>query len=140
MAEGYAGDISPQQAWDMLADDPQTLLVDVRCEPEWAFVGLPDLSSLGKAVLRAEWQAYPSMQVNQAFPQQLAQQGVTPDHKLLMLCRSGNRSRFAAMAMTSLGFSECYNIVEGFEGDRDDALHRGTLSGWKVAGLPWTQG
>lgn len=140
MADGYAGDVMPQQAWDMLANDPQVLLVDVRCEPEWAFVGLPDLSSLGKQVLRASWQLYPTMQINDQFAQQLAAQGATPEHKLLMICRSGARSRSAAIAMTSLGFSECYNVAEGFEGDRDGNLHRGTVGGWKVAGLPWGQG
>ena len=138
--QGYAGDIGPQEAWEMLRNDPQTLLVDVRSEPEWAFVGLPDLSSLGKQVVRACWQVYPTMQVNEQFAEQLAAQGVTPEHKLLMLCRSGQRSRMAAIAMTSLGFSECYNVAEGFEGDRDAALHRGTVGGWKVAGLPWVQG
>jgi len=116
------------------------VLVDVRSDAEWAFVGLPATDSLGKPVVRVSWQLYPSMQVNADFARELEAQGVTPDHKLLMICRSGARSRSAAIAMTAQGFTRCYNVAEGFEGDRDSDSHRGTVGGWKVAGLPWVQG
>ncbi len=59
---------------------------------------------------------------------------------MLLLCRSGARSRAAAIALTDAGFGPCYNVAEGFEGDRDHARHRGSVGGWKVAGLPWQQG
>ena len=42
--------------------------------------------------------------------------------------------------MTDAGFANCYNVLEGFEGDKDADGHRGTIGGWKVAGLPWIQG
>ena len=66
--------------------------------------------------------------------------GVRPDQTVLILCRSGQRSRAAAIALTARGYGRCYNVSEGFEGDKDGAGHRGTVGGWKIGGLPWTQG
>lgn len=137
----YAGDLTASQAWELLSSDPSARLVDVRTAPEWAFVGRPDLQPIGKAVLLQSWQHYPQMGVDSDFATKLTQElGETPQTApLLFLCRSGARSKAAAMAMTAAGYTRCYNIAGGFEGDRDDAGHRGTTGGWKVAGLPWVQ-
>ena len=137
--DGYAGDVSPKEAWEILEREPQAALVDVRTKPEWGFVGVPDLSELGKQALLIEWQAYPSMQVNPSFAEDVAAAGVPKDAPILFLCRSGARSRSAAQALTALGYSACYNISEGFEGGHDATGHRGTVGGWKVAKLPWKQ-
>jgi len=138
--KSYAGDISPKQAWDILADNPKATLVDVRTDAEFAYVGNPDLSSLGKQVLRVYWKVFPAMEVNPNFVAEVGKTGVAKDAPLLFLCRSGVRSRDAAVAMTAAGFKECYNVADGFEGDKDATGHRGTVNGWKVAGLPWAQG
>ena len=74
------------------------------------------------------------------FAAEVAARGVSKDQPVLLICRSGARSRSAAMALTAEGFGPCYNVAEGFEGDRDGDLHRGSVGGWKVAGLPWAQG
>lgn len=136
----YAGDISPAEAWRRLAQRPDARLVDVRTHPEWIYVGVPDLSPLGKQPLLVPWQVYPSMQRNEAFAAQLEGQGVGREDTLLFLCRSGVRSRAAAELMTALGYRHCYNVADGFEGPPNDGRHRGTRAGWKVAGLPWIQG
>lgn len=139
----YAGDVSAQDAWDLLANDPKALLIDVRSVAEWSFVGLPDLSSLGRQVHRIEWQSYPSMQPNPDFVpdalQLLQDVGAESGTPILLLCRSGARSRAAAMAMTRAGFHNAFNITSGFEGEIDPQGHRGAVSGWKAAGLPWRQ-
>jgi rhodanese-related sulfurtransferase len=137
----YAGDLTASQAWELLSSDPADRLVDVRTAPEWAFVGRPDLQPIGKAVLLQSWQHYPQMAVDPDFAMKLARElGETPRNApLLFLCRSGARSKAAATAMTAAGYDRCYNIAGGFEGDRDQAGHRGTTGGWKVAGLPWIQ-
>jgi rhodanese-related sulfurtransferase len=140
MGGAYAGDLSPRDAWKLLVDDPQAVLVDVRTPAEWAYVGVPDLSVLSKQAVFVPWVLFPSMQVNAEFPQQLAAAGVAPDASVLFLCRSGVRSRSAAIAMTQHGYHSCYNVAHGFEGDHDGSRHRGTVSGWKVEGLPWMQG
>ncbi len=137
---GYAGDISPKQAWDLLSTDKRAVLVDVRTPAEWNYVGIPDLSPLGRKPIFVPWMLFPSMQVNAEFALQLESVGLDPETPLIFLCRSGARSRAAAVAMTARGFSTCYNIDAGFEGDPDGARHRGTVSGWKVDGLPWMQG
>ena len=80
------------------------------------------------------------MGVNPNFSAELANRGVTPDQTTLFICRSGNRSAAAAIAMTAKGFTRCYNVAEGFEGPLDADKHRGTLGGWKARGLPWVQG
>ncbi|MGB1006942.1 MAG: rhodanese-like domain-containing protein, partial [Thalassobaculaceae bacterium] len=136
---GYAGDLSPQESWRLLGEDPRAVLIDVRTQPEWAFVGLPDLAPLGKNLLPLSWQVFPAMTVNPEFVDALRAADLANDQPLLFLCRSGVRSVHAAMAVTAAGFSQAYNIAEGFEGAVDAEGHRGTVDGWKVAGLPWRQ-
>ena len=140
----YAGDVAPKEAWDLLADNPAAQLVDVRTLAEWNFVGLADLSGLGRRAHCIEWQSFPTMAVNPGFAAETAAAvtaaGADKDTPVLMLCRSGARSRSAAMALTALGFTRAYNIASGFEGDPDGMRHRGQLNGWKADGLPWMQG
>jgi len=140
----YAGDLSVQEAWDRLAADAKAQLVDVRTVAEWNFVGLPDLSSLQRRVHCVEWQTFPSMAVNPAFAVEaqgaVTAAGADKSTPVFFLCRSGARSRAAAAALTELGFTQAFNIANGFEGDPDGERHRGRLSGWKAAGLPWRQG
>jgi rhodanese-related sulfurtransferase len=137
----YAGDLSVNEAWQMLAGDAKATLVDVRTAPEWSFVGRPDLTSVGKAPVLASWQAYPQMAVDPDFVSKLTKElgEAKRAAPILFLCRSGARSKAAAIAMTAAGFPQCFNIAGGFEGDRDAAGHRSMVSGWKHAGLPWTQ-
>ena len=141
--QSYSGDKLPGEAWETLASEPGTVLIDVRTAAEWAFVGLPDLSGAGGSLLQVEWQSYPSMQVNPAFVETVdqAMRGSArgADTAILFLCRSGARSAAAAAAMTAAGYSRCYNIAGGFEGRRDPDGHRGTVEGWKAEGLPWVQ-
>ena len=138
MADGYAGDVSPREAWEMLQRD-NVYLVDCRTIPEWRYVGRPDLSPIGKDPVLVEWQVFPSGDVNPHFVSEVLDKGVGKDATILTLCRSGVRSIAAAQALTAAGFENCFNILEGFEGDKDDQNHRATLGGWKVAGLPWEQ-
>jgi rhodanese-related sulfurtransferase len=83
--------------------------------------------------------AYPGMQPNPNFLNQLQAQ-VKPDALVLFICRSGQRSHTAAVMATQTGYSTCFNVLEGFEGDKDSAQHRNTTGGWRKAGLPWVQG
>lgn len=140
---GFAGDIECRDAWSMLKSDPKAQLVDVRTAAEWTFVGLPDLSGLGRSVLTVEWQNYPSMAVNPGFIAQtaklLADAGAEKDVPVLFLCRSGGRSRAAAQAMAEAGYTRSYNVAGGFEGEPDSERHRGTRNGWKASGLSWRQ-
>ena len=138
--ERYAGDLNPQEAWDLLKREPDACLIDVRTAPEWQYVGLPKLDDLHKRTLCVSWQVYPTNGVNPGFVDQVKQAGVEPDQTVLLICRSGARSRNAAIALTEAGFGRCINVAEGFEGDKDASGHRGTVGGWKQAGLPWSQG
>jgi rhodanese-related sulfurtransferase len=135
----YAGDVTAQQAWDQLSSDRRSVLVDVRTPAEWSYVGVPELSALGKTLVRVFWQGYPAMALNPRFADELARAGLSQDDAVFFLCRSGARSRAAAEAMTALGYKRCYNVADGFEGPRDGDGHRGRLAGWKASGLPWTQ-
>lgn len=134
----YAGDVSPQQAWALLSDDPEATLVDVRTEAEWRFVGVPDLSGLGREVIYIEWSDATGRR-NDDFVTDLLAAGVTPgDRAVVFLCRSGNRSIGAAEAATAAGIAPSYNVLDGFEGNLDEQGHRGG-SGWRAVGLPWKQ-
>lgn len=134
----YAGDLPPKQAWDLLASDPEAVLVDVRTSAEWQWVGGVDLSELGKPVVGIEWMTSAG-EPNHRFVEQLGEAGLTPETPVLFLCRSGGRSAAAASVATAAGFGPAYNVAEGFEGDPDAHGHRGTVTGWKVAGLAWRQ-
>lgn len=136
---GYAGDMDAAAAWAVLKSQPEALLVDVRTEPEWVFAGFPDLSSLDVEPLLLSFRTYPSMQMNPDFMPtlvRLVEDRATP---LLFLCRTGGRSREAAIMATAAGFSQCYNLSDGFDGALNAAGQRGQLAGWRAAGLPWRQ-
>ena len=140
---GYAGDILSIDAYSFLAGEATATLIDVRTQAEWAYVGAPDLSPLGKAALFLEWQSFPLMHVDERFAARLSSMLETAGAKrgtpLVFLCRSGVRSRHAAIAMTNAGWAPCFNISDGFEGPLDSWRHRGVVCGWKAAGLPWVQ-
>jgi len=137
------GEVSPVEAWALLESDPKAQLVDVRTTAEWTFVGVPDLSALGRQVLTIEWSQYPSMGRNGEFETQVASQlkaqGAGADTPIVFICRSGARSLAAAKAMAAKGYSKCLNLSSGFEGDLDAERHRGQQNGWKHDGLPWRQ-
>ena len=135
----FAGNVMPADAFDALASDQDAMLVDVRTEPEWRFVGLPDLTAIGKQVKLVQWQSYPDGQLNTTFVQECQAAGVEKGKPVYFLCRSGVRSMHAAVAMTARGYGPCFNVAQGFEGDKDTDMHRGRVGGWKVAGLPWSQ-
>ncbi len=135
----YSGDISVEEAWRRLGDETSAVLVDVRTGAEWNFVGAPDLSGIGKQIIRVSWQTLPKMEQNPAFVEEVRAQASDTDASLLFLCRSGVRSQAAAIAMTAAGYSQCFNVAGGFEGDLDGDRHRGVTGGWKAAGLPWSQ-
>jgi rhodanese-related sulfurtransferase len=119
---------------------PGAALVDVRTNAEWTYVGLPDLSAIGKPVHRIAWQVFPAMTVNERFVEELESAGLTPGHGLYFLCRSGARSLAAARAAIAAGYPHAFNIADGFEGPLDEAGHRRARAGWIAAGLPWKQG
>lgn len=129
----YSGAVSPAEAWALRQQLPGSVIVDVRSAAEWQFVGVvPD-------AIRIELRTYPGMVPNPGFVTQLQQQ-VDKSATVLFICRSGARSDEAARLAAEAGYSEVYNVLEGFEGDRDAAQHRGSVNGWKAAGLPWMQG
>jgi rhodanese-related sulfurtransferase len=131
--------VAPKQTWDAVAGNPEAHLVDVRTDAEWAFVGVPDLNPVGKQTLLIPWQVYPTMQRNGAFVDHLRQAGLTPDHHIYFICRSGVRSMAAAEVAEAAGFPNVYNVADGFEGPPDHQGHRGATAGWKADGLPWRQ-
>ncbi|HEX9182385.1 MAG TPA: rhodanese-like domain-containing protein [Burkholderiales bacterium] len=127
----YAGALTPAEAHRLMQAGAK--LVDVRTKPEVLYVGRVPGSVF------IEWQTYPGNALNPAFVEELAQ-AAGPGETLMFLCRSGHRSHHAAAAATQAGWTDCYNVLEGFEGDRDAQQHRGTVNGWRKAGLPWAQG
>jgi len=134
----YAGDITPEEAWKMLNEDPDAVLVDVRTAAEWKFVGVPDLSGLGRDVVYIEWNRTDGTR-NENFIDDLEAAGVTPGERpVIFLCRSGNRSIATAEAATAAGIGPSYNVLDGFEGNLDEHKHRGG-TGWRAVGLPWVQ-
>ncbi len=131
----YAGAVTPQEAYALLQADPGVTLIDVRTNAERDWVGRV---AIGEVQHRAvQWSTYPGGAPNPDFMAQLAAVA-RPDQVLLFLCRSGVRSRHAASLATEHGYGRCFDILEGFEGDKDADGHRKSVGGWCRAGLPWS--
>ncbi|QNA88157.1 rhodanese-like domain-containing protein [Massilia sp. Dwa41.01b] len=131
----YAGAVTPREAFTLLQSDPKVKIVDVRTNAERDWVGR--VASVSEAQhVAVQWATYPGGQPNPQFSEQLGQVA-GKDEVLLFLCRSGVRSRHSARVATELGYAQSYDILEGFEGDRDAEGHRKTIGGWCKAGLPW---
>jgi rhodanese-related sulfurtransferase len=130
----YRGALTPAEAFALVESVEGARIVDVRTRAELDFVG-----RVPGAVL-IEWSHYPGGVRNAQFAEQLKLQVERTDAPVMFLCRSGNRSHFAAAVASQLGYSAAFNILEGFEGDKDQNGHRNTVGGWRVAGLPWVQG
>ena len=128
---GYAGDVAPGQAWQ-LVQSGQATLVDVRTAEELHWVGRVP------GALHVEWAIGREQVRNDRFLEQLATL-VPPDRQVLFLCRSGVRSVAAAKAATEAGYRSAWNILQGFEGPIDAQKQRGRIGGWRSAGLPWQQ-
>lgn len=127
----YAGALLPAEAHRLMQAGAK--LVDVRTRPELLYVGrIPGAMAI-------EWQTYPGNLPNPEFLGELAAL-VSKDEPVMFICRSGVRSHAAAEAAMRAGWRETYNVLEGFEGDKDAQGHRNTVGGWRKAGLPWAQG
>jgi rhodanese-related sulfurtransferase len=133
LARPYQGELTPQEAHQLLQLAPGAKIVDVRTRAELDWVGrVPE-------AVEIEWNQYPGGVRNPNFLAELKRQ-VDPEALVMFLCRSGVRSVGAATAATEAGYNACYNILEGFEGDKDANGHRNNIGGWRKAGLPWIQG
>ncbi|MGB4062560.1 MAG: rhodanese-like domain-containing protein [Azonexus sp.] len=133
LGRAYQGELTPQEASDLLRLAPGARIVDVRTRAEWDWVGRV------AGAVEIEWNQYPGGVRNPNFVAELKRQ-VDPEALVMFLCRSGVRSVAAATAASEAGYNTCYNILEGFEGDKDANGHRNTIGGWRKAGLPWIQG
>ena len=129
----YGGALTPQEAAEVWRNAPGAKLVDVRTRAEWDYVGhIP-------GAVEIELLTYPGNRPNSAFVSELERQ-VDKQAPVMFICRSGARSHNAALLALQAGYATSYNVLEGFEGDRDASGHRNTVGGWRAAGLPWTQG
>lgn len=128
--------LSAQEAFRLLNDHPNALLVDVRPQMEFLFVGHPTNA------INIPWIDEPDSEINIDFTKMVRQamlasaNGTTP---VLLICRHGARSLEAGKALIESGISDVYNIADGFEGQLDDNNHRSSISGWRFHGLPWEQ-
>jgi len=128
----YAGDLSPTDAHALLAEKPNAVLIDCRTQAEWTFVGVPAMPG----TRLVEWTQWPGGVPNKDFVTQ-ATEGLEADQPIVIICRSGGRSAAAGHALAAAGFTDVYNVLEGFEGDLDAQGHRS--GGWRGANLPWQQ-
>jgi rhodanese-related sulfurtransferase len=127
----YAGALTPTETFELLKNNPQTVLVDVRTQAELELVGrVPNAMNI-------EWATYPGMVKNQDFAKDLANK-VDKNLTVIFMCRTGGRSHNAAVVAEQLGFDKAYNMLEGFEGEANELKQRTLINGWKHAGLPWT--
>ncbi len=133
LAAPYAGAFTPAEAHEVLQLLPEAKLVDVRTKAEWDWVGRVP------GAIEIELMSYPGNVLNALFGHMVEAAAGHKETPLLFICRSGGRSHTAATTLAAAGFTRCYNVLEGFEGDRDASGRRNTSGGWRAAGLPWQQ-
>ena len=128
-------EVNPKQAWKMLQDDPDAILLDVRSKVEFDYVGHP------VGAVHVPIQEAPDWQTDPDFTQKVIEQlgEASRNATVLTLCRSGKRSMLAAQLLEQQGYRDTVNIAEGFEGDPDENRQRGNLNGWRFHRLPWEQ-
>ena len=108
---------------------------------EYLFVGHP------VGAVHVAWIDEPDWDVNPDFVKEirklmlggLSVSEAGEDAPVILICRSGKRSRAAGALLISEGLKKVFHIDEGFEGERDEDYHRSTLGGWRFHGLPWEQ-
>ena len=135
------GSLSPQVAWQMMESDPRTTLIDIRSTMEYLFVGHP------KGAVHIPWIDEPDWIIDPNFVRhvrELMLGGLVCDEaegcaKIILICRSGKRSKEAGRALLDAGLTSIYHVDEGFEGDLDEEHHRSTTGGWRFHDLPWEQ-
>jgi len=127
----YAGAVTPQEAYALISQDSNAVLVDVRSRAELELVGRVPVAT------HVEWAFYPGMVANADFAAQLQAQ-VDKSRTVIFMCRTGGRSHNAALLAQQLGYGNAYNMIEGFEGQANALKQRTLIDGWKHAGLPWT--
>lgn len=132
--------LSPPEAWEIIQSDENAVLLDVRSSMEYEYVGHPANS------INLPWMEAPEWKVNTNFAQQVKsilsqknQANAIEELPILLICRSGKRSDAAAKELLTNGYKRVFNILEGFEGDRDGEKHRNTVNGWRFRNLPWEQ-
>ena len=133
--------ISSKEAWQLLQENPRAVLIDVRSDMEYLFVGHP------VGAVHIPWIDYPDWQINPNFVTEVRKTilggichgSVNEGVPIVLICRSGKRSLEAGNLLIEQGFTEIYNVEDGFEGELDKEHHRGTVGGWRYEGLPWQQ-
>lgn len=141
MSKKHVQPLTAKQAWELMSDNPRSLMIDVRANMEYLFVGHP------KGAINVSWIDEPDWEVNPNFVKEVRKLilgGVdsTQDKSsvpIILICRSGNRSLVAGELLLKEGLAEIYNVTDGFEGALDDGHHRSSLAGWRFEGLPWEQ-
>lgn len=133
--------VTPKEAWQILQDDPRAVLVDVRSDMEFLFVGHP------AGAIHIPWIDYPDWKLNENFVTEvrklvlggICHESANTGAPVVLICRSGKRSLEAGILLNKEGFCDVYNVADGFEGELDEHHHRGTIGGWRFEGLPWEQ-
>ncbi len=131
----YKGDVSPKAAMARLKANPSAVLLDVRLAEELEDVGMPDVERFANV----EWITMPYGDINPNFIQEVKELGIGKDSEILVICKVGERSVDAAIALTAAGFTDAYNVLDGFEGEADGDGYRGTVSGWLFEKLAWRE-
>ncbi|MEE9327996.1 MAG: rhodanese-like domain-containing protein [Cocleimonas sp.] len=126
------GHLSSKETWEFLQEHPEAKLIDIRSSMEFLFIGHP------KECIHIGWMEEPDWDINPNFVEDI-KTVQTDNRPIVMICRSGNRSEKAGVQLLEAGLTNIHHVTDGFEGDRDDDNHRGTLNGWRFEGLPWEQ-
>jgi len=135
-----------------MATDEKVLFIDVRTRAEVNFLGMPTVADANIPYMEMDnmysWDEKKGvfkLEPNSGFvteiEDRLKQKGLDKNSKIILMCRSGDRSVKAVDLLAKVGYKNVYSIVDGYEGDMaKDGEHKGrrVVNGWKNSNLPWT--
>jgi len=120
--------IPSKEIKEYLKKNPKCILLDVRTKEEWDTIGKPDGEKIGLKTYFLSIQFGNERIFNENFIQEFKNLTINQDKNILIICRSGARSQFAAELLTKENYT-CVNISDGFAGNLDNV-------GWKKCDLP----
>jgi rhodanese-related sulfurtransferase len=143
--------LSSAEAYD-LASKEKLLFLDVRTRAEVNFLGMPTVADANVPYMEIDsmysWDEKKGvfkLEPNSGFvtevQDRLQQKGLDQNAKIIVMCRSGDRSAKAVDLLAKIGFKNIYSVVDGYEGDvAKDGDHKGqrVVNGWRNSNLPWT--
>ncbi|WP_243633813.1 rhodanese-like domain-containing protein [Motiliproteus coralliicola] len=144
--------LTATEAWQMMQEQQDAILVDVRDPVEIKFTGFATPTQIhvpwmvadsnGWSAKRSSWAMVKNPDFEAQLSNRLAALKAKPGTPIIVMCRSGStRSAPAVNLLADQGYTNVWTVVDGFEGGKlkqGDSKGVRAQNGWRNSGLPWS--